>query len=205
MYNSVSPWTVARQAPLSMGILQARILEWVAMSSSRVPYMAPYNTCCTLLHHNLLSVDRLSYTHFPVCRQVDPNFGSVTDILLLLISILTFLWLKNTFHVILMLWNWLLVLWLSVWYILFIVPYALGKMMQSTTVECSFLQVSVKLLGIVTQMFYILTNILSVCSIDYWGGMLKSPTLILGLSFPYNSVNCLLNKIWSYIIRCIHI
>ena len=30
-----SVWTVARQAPLSMGILQARILEWVAMSSSR--------------------------------------------------------------------------------------------------------------------------------------------------------------------------
>ena len=32
-----TPWTVARQAPLSMsmGILQARILEWVAMSSSR--------------------------------------------------------------------------------------------------------------------------------------------------------------------------
>ena len=30
----VTPWTVARQA-LSMGILQARILEWVAMPSSR--------------------------------------------------------------------------------------------------------------------------------------------------------------------------
>ena len=29
------PWTVDRQAPLSMGILQARILEWVAMPSSR--------------------------------------------------------------------------------------------------------------------------------------------------------------------------
>ena len=28
-------WTVAHQAPLSMGILQARILEWVAMTSSR--------------------------------------------------------------------------------------------------------------------------------------------------------------------------
>ena len=28
-------WTVARQAPLSMGILQVRILEWVAMPSSR--------------------------------------------------------------------------------------------------------------------------------------------------------------------------
>ena len=28
-------WTVARQAPLSMGILQARILKWVAMPSFR--------------------------------------------------------------------------------------------------------------------------------------------------------------------------
>ena len=32
---SVTPWTGARQAPLSIGILQARILEWVAMPSSR--------------------------------------------------------------------------------------------------------------------------------------------------------------------------
>ena len=31
----VTPWTVAHQASLSMGILQARILEWVAMPSSR--------------------------------------------------------------------------------------------------------------------------------------------------------------------------
>ena len=30
----VTPWTVAFQASLSMGILQARILEWVAMPSS---------------------------------------------------------------------------------------------------------------------------------------------------------------------------
>ena len=30
-----SPWTVVRQAPPSMGILQATILEWVAMPSSR--------------------------------------------------------------------------------------------------------------------------------------------------------------------------
>ena len=28
-------WTVAHQAPLSMGILQARILKWVTMPSSR--------------------------------------------------------------------------------------------------------------------------------------------------------------------------
>ena len=31
----VTPWTIALQAPLSMGILQARILEWVAISFSR--------------------------------------------------------------------------------------------------------------------------------------------------------------------------
>ena len=31
----VIPWTIARQAPLSMGILQARMLEWIAMPSSR--------------------------------------------------------------------------------------------------------------------------------------------------------------------------
>ena len=31
----LTPWTVAHQASLSMGILQARILEWVVMSSSR--------------------------------------------------------------------------------------------------------------------------------------------------------------------------
>ena len=30
-----TPWTVSHQAPLSMRILQARILEWVAMPSSR--------------------------------------------------------------------------------------------------------------------------------------------------------------------------
>ena len=29
------PWTAPCQSPLSMGILQARILEWVAMTSSR--------------------------------------------------------------------------------------------------------------------------------------------------------------------------
>ena len=31
----VTPWTVARQVPLSSGISQARILEWVAVSSYR--------------------------------------------------------------------------------------------------------------------------------------------------------------------------
>ena len=37
MSDSATPWTVAHQAPLSMGILQAKILEWVAMPFSRGP------------------------------------------------------------------------------------------------------------------------------------------------------------------------
>ena len=35
VFEFASPWIVARQAPLSMGILRAGILEWVTMSSSR--------------------------------------------------------------------------------------------------------------------------------------------------------------------------
>ena len=31
----VTPWTLAHQVPLSMGILQARTLEWIPMSFSR--------------------------------------------------------------------------------------------------------------------------------------------------------------------------
>ena len=34
--DSATPWTVAHQAPLSIGILQARVLEWVAMPFSRI-------------------------------------------------------------------------------------------------------------------------------------------------------------------------
>ena len=40
-----TPWTVTRQAPLSMGILQARILEWVAISSSRDQTQVSYVSC----------------------------------------------------------------------------------------------------------------------------------------------------------------
>ena len=41
----VTPWTVAHQAPLSMVILQARILEWVAMPSSRASPRSRDGTC----------------------------------------------------------------------------------------------------------------------------------------------------------------
>ena len=36
-----TPWTVAHQAPLSKGKLQARILEWVSMPSSRGSFQPP--------------------------------------------------------------------------------------------------------------------------------------------------------------------
>ena len=35
MSNTAIPWTAACQTPLSMGILPARVMEWVAMPSSR--------------------------------------------------------------------------------------------------------------------------------------------------------------------------
>ena len=40
-----TPWTVACQAPLSMGILQARILGWLAMPSSSGSSRARDRTC----------------------------------------------------------------------------------------------------------------------------------------------------------------
>ena len=35
VFDSLIPWTLAYQAPLSMGILQARVLEWVAIPAFR--------------------------------------------------------------------------------------------------------------------------------------------------------------------------
>ena len=40
-----TPWTVVRQVPLSMRILQARTLEWVAMPSSRGSSWPRNRTC----------------------------------------------------------------------------------------------------------------------------------------------------------------
>ena len=34
--DSATPWTIAPQAPLSKGILQARIREWVAMAKAAI-------------------------------------------------------------------------------------------------------------------------------------------------------------------------
>ena len=44
-------WTIAHQAPLSMGILQASILEWVAISFSRGSSQPRDQTCNLCLLH----------------------------------------------------------------------------------------------------------------------------------------------------------
>ena len=54
-----TPWTVACQAPLSMGILQARILEWVAIPFSRDlpdPGLEPTSPVCPALQAPSLPV-----------------------------------------------------------------------------------------------------------------------------------------------------
>ena len=47
----LTPWAVSLQAPLSVGILQARTLEWVAMPSSRGSSTQRWNPCLFCLLH----------------------------------------------------------------------------------------------------------------------------------------------------------
>ena len=57
MSDSVTLWTAVCQAPLPMGILQARILEWVAMPSCRasLPNSRIEPRCSTLQEDSLPS------------------------------------------------------------------------------------------------------------------------------------------------------
>ena len=54
--NSATPGTVVLQGPLSMGILQARILEWVAMPSSRGSSQPRDRTQVSCISGGLLTV-----------------------------------------------------------------------------------------------------------------------------------------------------
>ena len=56
-----APWIAARQVPLSMGILQGRILEWVAMPSSRGSSQPRGRTSASCLLH--LQASSLSVSH----------------------------------------------------------------------------------------------------------------------------------------------
>ena len=50
----VIPWTVAHQAPLSMGFFQARILEWVATPFSRGSSHPRDQTCVSCIGRQVL-------------------------------------------------------------------------------------------------------------------------------------------------------
>ena len=53
MSDSAASWTIAHQAPLSLGILQARILEWVATLSSGIKPASPAFQADSLLSEPL--------------------------------------------------------------------------------------------------------------------------------------------------------
>ena len=69
----VTPWTVARQAPLSMGILQARILEWVCHALPQAQGSNPGLSHCRWIPYHLsprgspyisLFDTKFAYVHF---------------------------------------------------------------------------------------------------------------------------------------------
>ena len=89
----VTAWTVARQAPLSMGIFPARVLEWVAMpatrgsSQARDRTLASYGLCIgrRVLYHRATweahshDIDRLSKCYFRgVTEQQVETPGNMT-------------------------------------------------------------------------------------------------------------------------------
>ena len=67
----VTPWTVAQQAPLSMRILQARMLEWVAMPSSR-----PGNGSHTHLKNTEKSSQKVRINKAIISPSLPPFFPS---------------------------------------------------------------------------------------------------------------------------------
>ena len=52
----VTPWTRAHQVPLSMGIIQAKILEWVAIPSSRGSFQPRDQICVFCIAGGFLTI-----------------------------------------------------------------------------------------------------------------------------------------------------
>ena len=70
----VTLWTIAYQAPLSMGIMQARILEWVDIPSSKERYISVY----MMQRHHMWS----SYgtcRHVCVCEESSDKWRNKTS------------------------------------------------------------------------------------------------------------------------------
>ena len=67
----VTPWIAALQAPLSIGVLQARTLEWVAMPSSK-GYSHPRDR--TQVSHIAGALYRLSHQGSPYWKHIKTHF-----------------------------------------------------------------------------------------------------------------------------------
>ena len=64
--DSVTPLTVASQAPLSMEILQASILEWVAIHSSRGSSQPRYRTQVFRIAGRFFTIWRRAWQPIPI-------------------------------------------------------------------------------------------------------------------------------------------
>ena len=69
-------WTVARQAPLCMGFSKTRILEWVAMPSSRGSSRPRDQTCSVPCIFCIAGRSLGSHPRSPPCPSMDPNWPS---------------------------------------------------------------------------------------------------------------------------------
>ena len=67
----VTPWTAACQAALSMGILQARILEWVAMPSSMGSFQPRDQTQVSHIAREFFTIWWITSNYF---RQLSRTF-----------------------------------------------------------------------------------------------------------------------------------
>ena len=74
-----TPWTVAHQVPLSRGILQARILEWVAMPSSRGSSQPRDRTQVSRIADGFFTTWATRKAHEYWCGQPIPSPGDLPD------------------------------------------------------------------------------------------------------------------------------
>ena len=74
-----TPWTVAYQAPLSMGFFQARILEWVAISYSRGSSWPRGPTCVSCIGRWILYHCPPEYCCHRSVAKLCPTFCNPID------------------------------------------------------------------------------------------------------------------------------
>ena len=77
MSNSATPWVVAHQAPLSMGILQARKQEWAAMPFSRGSSQPRVRAQVSCIEGGFFTVTREAQGLMSPLINNSPTLGSI--------------------------------------------------------------------------------------------------------------------------------